>query len=314
MLGSLARSVLFELTRNALETTRGLVLARLAQGSSSYEVFQALGKAFSVRDISIFGEYGVIEGSIEDTRIMPAYARGEPWAKYATAVLLEFFTRRGAGTYIDVGANIGFSTVPVARLPKMSVTSIEPGPDNFRYLSRNIAVNCPGARVQLIEAAVLDHSGTVDFELDSFNPWDHRVHYSRANGLYDEASRPIIKVRALRLDDLLENGPLSPPLAIKLDTQGAEARIFAGGQKIIAGADLVFFEYTPYLSARMGGDIELLTDLVEESFTEGAISPFGETPSVPNWRPISEITRTISDHISQVRANPYLYDLVVVRK
>jgi FkbM family methyltransferase len=244
---------------------------------------------------------------------MPAYARGEPWGKYATAVLLEFFTRRGGGTYIDVGANIGLTTIPVARLPEMSVTSIEPGPDNFRYLSRNIAVNCPGATIQLIEAAVLDQAGTVDFELDANNHGDHRVHYSRANGLYDEASRPIIKVRAMRLDDLLESGPLPPPLAIKLDTQGAEARIFAGGPKVIAGADFVFFEYMPYLSARVGGNMEVLGNLVEENFTEGAISP-GETPSVPNWRPISEITGIISDHMSQERANPYRWDLVLIRK
>ena len=137
MLGSLARSALLELTRNASETTRRQVLARLAQGSSSYEVFQALGNIFSVRDITVSGRYGVIEGSIADTRVMAAYARGEPWGKYATAVLLEFFTRRGAGTYVDVGANIGLTTIPIALLPEMSVTSIEPGPDNFRHLSRN---------------------------------------------------------------------------------------------------------------------------------------------------------------------------------
>jgi FkbM family methyltransferase len=259
----------------------------LVQGGSSYEAFQALGKTFNVRDISVSGEYGIIEGSITDTRVLAAYARGKPWGKYAIALLLEFFTRRGTGTYIDVGANIGLTTIPVARLPEMAVTSIEPGPDNFRYLSRNIAVNCPEATVQLIEAAVLDHSGAVDFELDSFNHGDHRVHYSRANGLYDEALRSIIKVPAMRLDDLLENGPLSPPLAIKLDTQGAEARIFAGGQKVIAGAELIFFEYMPYLSERTGGDMAVLTNLVEESFTEGAISP-AETPGTPNWRPISE--------------------------
>jgi FkbM family methyltransferase len=314
MLRSLARSALLEMARNSSGNMRHQVLANLAEGSCRYEVFQALGEAFSVRDISVSGEYGVIQGSIADTRIMPAYARGEPWGKYATAVLLEFFTRCGAGTYIDVGANIGFSTIPVARLPQMSVTSIEPGPDNFRYLSRNVAVNCPGARVQLIEAAVLDHSGTVDFELDASNPWDHRVHYSRTSGLYDEASRPVIKVRAMRLDDLLEDSALSRPLAIKLDTQGAEARIFAGGRKLIARADLLFFEYTPYLYARMGGDIELLANLVKESFTEGAISPFGDAPIIPNWRPISEISGIISDHMSQVRANPYLYDLVAARK
>lgn len=310
----LARSALFGLTRNASEMTRRQVLAKLAEdSSSSYEVFQALGSVFNVRDISISGKYGIIEGSIADMRVMAAYARGEPWGKYATALLLEFFMRRGGGTYIDVGANIGLTTIPVARLPEMSITSIEPGPNNFRYLSRNIALNCPGARVQLIEAAVLDHAGTVDFELDAFNPGDNRVHYSRPNGLYNEASRPIIKVRAMRLDDLLEDGPLTRPLAIKLDTQGAEARIFAGGQKVMASADLVFFEYMPYLSARAGGDIRSLTDLLEESFTAGAISP-SETPSLPNWRPIFEVTGIILDHMSQGRANPYLWDFVVVRK
>lgn len=313
MLGSLARNALLELTRNASETTRREVLTRLAQDGCGYEVFQALGKVFSVRDISVSGKYGLIEGSIADERVMAAYVRGEPWGKYATALLLDFFTQHGPGTYIDVGANIGLTTIPLAHLPEMVVTSIEPEPANFRHLSRNVAANCPGAAVQLIEAAVLDHSGTVDFELDAHNHGDHRVHYSHANGIYDEASRPIIKVRAMRLDELLEEGPISTPLAIKLDTQGAEARIFAGGRNVIGDADLVIFEFMPYLSERMGGNMELLTDLVETSFAEGAITQ-GDMPRVPNWRPISEITGMIADHMRQARAKPYLYDVVVIRK
>jgi len=313
MLRSLARNTLFELARNASETTRREVLARLAQDSCSYEVFQALGNVFRVRDISIDGEYGVIEGSIADARIMAAYARGELWAKDVTDRLLEFFTRRGAGTYIDLGANIGLTTIPVARFPGMSVTSFEPEPANFRYLCRNVAVNCPDAKVRLIDAAVLDYSGTVDLEVDALNQGDNRVHHSSANGLFDEVSRPIIKVRAMRLDELLDDGPLPRPLAIKIDTQGAEARIFAGGGNVIADADFVCFEYTPYLLDRAGGDVGLLVDAVEESFSEGAISP-GDQHSALNWRPISEITGIMSEHRSQVDQNPYLYDDVYLRK
>jgi len=313
MLRNLARNTLFELARNASETTRRQVLARLAEDSCSYEVFQALGNVFRVRDITIEGQYGVIEGSIADARILAAYARGELWAKDVTDLLLEFFTHRGPGTYIDLGANIGLTTIPVARFPGMSVTSFEPEPANFGYLSRNVAANCPDARVRLIDAAVLDYSGTVDLEVDSLNQGDNRVHHSSTNGLFDEGSRPVIKVRAMRLDDLLDDGPLPRPLAIKIDTQGAEARIFAGGRKVIADADFICFEYTPYLLERAGGDIGLLIDVAEESFAEGAISP-GDQHSALDWRPISEITEIMSDHRSKVGANPYLYDDVFLRK
>ena len=114
-------------------------------------------------------------------------ARRIPKPIYATALLPEFFTRRGVGTYIDVGANIGPTTKPVARLPEISIRSIEPGSANFRYLSgANIALNF--SVVQLFAAALLDHAGTVDFDFSTLGTTACIILH--ANGLYHEASLP----------------------------------------------------------------------------------------------------------------------------
>lgn len=311
---SALRNAVFGLMRHISEATRRDILAGLINADANYEIFQAIGKEFGIKDITIDGKIGQIMGSLRDNRIMAAYARGEVWADDVSALLIDFFTTHGVGSYLDIGANIGLTTIPVAqKFPTLVVNAFEPDPTNFRYLQYNVAANCPKSNVMLSMAAVVDYTGTIDFELDLDNQGDHRIHHSSGDGLYHESSRPIVKVRSISLDDMFDTKAMTRPIVIKIDTQGAEARIFAGGARTIANADMVSFEFMPYLLDRAGGDFQVLLKVIKDNFAEGAITT-GDQHRSGEWQPIAEIVDTMINHYDGAEAHPYRYDDVLARK
>jgi hypothetical protein len=64
-----------------------------------------------------------------DRFVLPEYAATGTFAETVTSALTDFL--RGGGTYIDVGANIGLTIIPVARNPNVHCLAFEPEPVNF---------------------------------------------------------------------------------------------------------------------------------------------------------------------------------------
>jgi hypothetical protein len=58
------------------------------------------------------GSYGLIRSSLNDGLILPAYARTGVYEPRLAALFCEFFASQGGGTYLDIGANIGLTTIP----------------------------------------------------------------------------------------------------------------------------------------------------------------------------------------------------------
>jgi hypothetical protein len=130
----------------------------------------------------------------------------------------------------------------------------------------------------------------------------------------DEQFRPTIQVKSERLDAL--HLDLQRPLAVKIDTQGAEPNIFAGGRETLAKADLIAFEFWPYGMRRIGGDVSQMIDFVADTFPEGSIAVGDKDDEDRTWRPIKEICAELR-HIASdpARMDNYLiYFDVLVRK
>jgi FkbM family methyltransferase len=158
------------------------------------------------------------------------------------------------GTYMDVGANIGLTLVPVAHSAQTICIGLEPDPSNYRYLARN----CFGHdNISLHNMALFDKPGVMEFELSGYNYGDHRMHRSRANGAFSEQDRSVIQVNTARLDDLISSS-IKRPLAIKIDTQGAEPFVIAGARRIIAQTDFLVLELWPYGINRLQGDFGVI--------------------------------------------------------
>jgi FkbM family methyltransferase len=255
----------------------------------------------------------LIEGSICDASILRSYALRKNWAGQSNAFFAALFERHRGGTYIDVGANIGLTTIPIARDPRVSCKAFEPEPDNYRYLRNNLQNNCGHDNVETFNVAVFDEPGTVELELSRENLGDHRIRVLRHDGACEEGKRAVVEVAADRLDNLLDVAVLKKPIAVKIDTQGAESQVFSGGRSLIAAAEAVSFEFWPYGMARTSGDVRMLTQFIATNFSAGAIMR-GDEDEPPIWRPIEFVAATLNEFAMRHGRSPLDYCDVFVRK
>ena len=133
-------------------------------------------------------------------------------------------------TFIDVGANIGTTTVNAIRRHGFShAVAIEPEPRNFRLLRLNIVANDIEARVTALRAAVSDRVGEVDLVLSPGMSGGHKL--ARLRSRADEA----VKVPAVTLDELARRELVKPENVglLWIDAGGAEALVLTGASLLL---------------------------------------------------------------------------------
>ncbi|MEE9606625.1 MAG: FkbM family methyltransferase [Myxococcota bacterium] len=166
-------------------------------------------------------------------------------------------------TVVDVGANIGYYTVLGALLVGDSghVYAFEPDPESFAFLERNVRLN--GLHnVTLEQKALSNRPGQIRLFLSERNKGDHRIFDA------PDEERESIEIEAVTLDDYLR-GRGDEVDFIKVDTQGAEAVIVEGMQRLLASNNHVrmAMEFSPWLLEQFGNDpAELLATLQAHGF------------------------------------------------
>ena len=207
---------------------------------------RAAAKA-GITGFSAKGRWGVVQSAATDRKVLLAYAQTGDWARRSREVFEKFFAADG-GTFLDLGANIGLTTIPVAQNPQVQCFGFEPDPTNFANLQENVRRNAKHGNVTLFNLALLDRRGTVPFGLaEEGNLGDHRV-MAVGNPM------STMQVEAMPLDAC--EFPIRGRLGVKMDTQGAEPAIIAGGRSVLSQANLVVMEFQPYLIEQLGGDPE----------------------------------------------------------
>ncbi len=157
-------------------------------------------------------------------------------------------------TVVDVGANIGTTSIPLlVRYGAAGVEAFEPDETNFDLLRCNMILNRVETRAIVHRLAVSDADGEVAFELCSWNFGDHRVRVGDAGtaGIHGEGERPTVVVPAARLDDALTTPPEEVGL-VWVDAQGHEAHILEGGERLLDHGIPWVIEYWPYGLTRQG--------------------------------------------------------------
>ena len=295
--------------------TKRSVMEALVSGSESYDLFQAIGLAHGVDDIRVLGDYGVIEGSLADDKIIAGYAKHKSWAAETNRFFGSYFETHQTGTYIDIGANLGLTTIPIAVFARVDCKAFEPDPDNYRHLETNVARHCHHGNVQLFNVAIYDRTGTIDFEIDVHNHGDHRIHtVGMGHTLMVEDTRPVITVQAQRLDDLFDLPTLKRPVVVKMDTQGSEGQIFLGGRRLLAESSLIFFEFWPYAMQRFGTDIDALTGFIGRTFPSGSVVLADQDVPPTDWQPIDQVIGTMHQRWRLAEAEPFVYHEVYLRR
>jgi FkbM family methyltransferase len=142
------------------------------------------------------------------------------------------------GMVIEVGANMGVHTVPMAtELARQgrSMLALEPQPIIFQQLCANLAINGL-LNVSALSYACGKESGVVSFEVPDYR--------SRGNfGGTSMCARPTTPthhetVPCIRLDDLV---PTAAVGLIKIDVEGYELQVLEGSSDVIARSRPVLY-------------------------------------------------------------------------
>ncbi|MGC3970946.1 MAG: FkbM family methyltransferase [Pirellulales bacterium] len=158
---------------------------------------------------------------------------------------------------LDVGANIGTTSVPLACDTAARVLAVEPIDDNARLLRQNAAQNGFGERITCIEAAVAGEPGEVEMVLSLTNSGGAEIRSSTSRQGFGSvtSSHRTVRVPVKTLNQLIaENGVAPQNVAVVWsDTQGAEAGVMAGGADIWRTGACLFAELWPQGLRAQGG-------------------------------------------------------------
>jgi FkbM family methyltransferase len=253
---------------------RGAV-SLLPERSTRY-ILTSIAKRTGVSLLQVTGKHGDILGAIDDDGVLGGYWRGRDPSVSLVSYLDEFFSSGQGGTLIDIGANIGLFAIPLLRKHAIDCHLFEPNPLNYRLLCWNLHNSrCVGS-FKTYQLALLDRKMQVELELSPMNHGDHRVRVtsreqvSSLPNAFREQERPTIPVTAVALDDVLCAETLRRPIAIKIDSQGAEAHIIRGASAMLRAADVLMFEFWPYGLRRMNASVSEFFDQLQRSFRVGA--------------------------------------------
>ena len=177
------------------------------------------------------------------------YGLYKGWSDREERKLLDGLITPGM-TVLDIGANIGIYTEFLAKLvgPSGRVVAFEPERRNLERLRR---ATQKYRHVEVVHAAVSDHSGTIKlYVADDLNV-DHRSYAPK---------RESVEVVAIALDDFFAKRDGVD--LIKMDIQGAELAAVRGARRLLESdhAPIILFEYWPYGLRSAGENPQALLD------------------------------------------------------
>lgn len=165
-------------------------------------------------------------------------------------------------TFVDVGANIGTTTLAALEAGFVRVVACEPLPRNVRILRANLVLNGLEDLVTPLELAMSNRagSGTID-----------TLGGSRKARVLQPAELPrgqTEEIRLGRLDDLIDQGVVGPDEVgfLFVDAEGHERQVLEGASRLLRLDIPLVMEVNPKL-LHLGGGTDGLSDVLALSYT-----------------------------------------------
>lgn len=148
-------------------------------------------------------------------------------------------------TFIDIGANCGAFTLAAAKMmeEKGRIFAFEPGPPILARLRANLSLNPAVERMtEVIPKGLGSSPGKFYYQEESHN---------RGNASLLHATGTPVEV--IRLDDWAHQHGIEKVDVIKIDVEGMEYEVLAGGGELLSKAKpIIYFETLPDFQERSG--------------------------------------------------------------
>jgi len=187
-----------------------------------------------------------------------------------TAKSLERLVRPGA-VVLDIGANVGAHTLPLARLvgPNGRVFAFEPTGYAFGKLKQNINLNPELVPRIVAEQIRLTGPGAAD-PGEIYSSWKVTGQQPR-HGKHFGIAKSTEGARATSLDEYCNQADLQRIDLIKLDVDGFEVDVIRGGRNALRTyRPTICMELSPYVLEERGASLaDLLAELRENGYRLG---------------------------------------------
>lgn len=185
---------------------------------------------------------------------------------------------------IDVGANIGTTTVPALRCgPFGRALAIEPETDNFSNLRLNVQLNELESKVAAVQAAAWSFEGSAHLLLSPARSGKHRL--ARA----DEKQGDQVEVATTTVDAAMQREGIKPEEVglLWVDAEGSEDRVLAGAAAVLELGRPIVLELNPLLLERTGGSQIELEQSLERHYSH--FTPLDQSSPATSLRPMREL-------------------------
>jgi FkbM family methyltransferase len=144
----------------------------------------------------------------------------------------------------DVGANVGLYSVYAAKHRNARVYAFEPSVFNLELLARNANLNHVSDRICIVPLALSDASGPSQLRMTSTDWGGALSTFGRDFGWDGKAIAQVFAFQTygLTMDDAVQRLGLSQPDFIKMDVDGIEHIILAGGNAVLRSVRGVLIE------------------------------------------------------------------------
>ena len=143
----------------------------------------------------------------------------------------------------DIGANVGGYAIYAAKSRAMTVLAFEPSPFNLEFLARNIWLNELEQKITVIPIALSEFTSQSSFQMK-------RTEWASSGSTYGEVDKTkyirndqfIYPTIGIPMDHVHSFLKLPNPNYVKLDVDGIEGLILAGGMEVLLGVTSVLVE------------------------------------------------------------------------
>jgi FkbM family methyltransferase len=188
------------------------------------------------------------------------------------------------GIMIDIGANIGLTSVTRAILGDVTVVyAAEPAPHNFACLVRTVLDNGLRGIVLPDRVAISDRDGTATLQLSG-----------SIGGHALRAGAEGVEVPTMRLDTWIRKMRVNADAIryVKVDTQGHETHVLEGAPELLARAGVAWeLEFSPAHLQKTGREPAALVAQMQAVFTH-FIDLNPDAPG-PRLRPVAELPEAL---------------------
>jgi FkbM family methyltransferase len=197
-------------------------------------------------------------GFADDLQLTPSLLQSRTWDEPTTRVMERII--RPGDRMLDIGANIGYFTIYGAALAGGTghVHAFEPNPRTHALLARNVRLNNFSHVCTLHAAALGDRLGDVTLHTFRNNQGGSTLSTLPAQLLAEWHEHPVDhRVPMTTLDDVFGES-LETFACIKIDAEGSEATIWAGGRRFfrerVTDRTIILLEWNPPALQGAGAD------------------------------------------------------------